>query len=334
MLLFPVHPRGMTLVSARPRPATRLLAALAIAAVAACVPHVGSGPGPAGRPEARSLMGQPLYPPELPLEARQRAEAQLDSARQAYDVNPDNAEVILTYGRRLAALGRYTEAIGMWSEGIDKHSRDARFYRYRGHRYITVRKFDRAVSDLEKAERLLRGRPDQAEPDGSPGTTLQQSVWYHLGIGWYLRGDFARAANAFRFALAASRGDDQRVASTDWLYMSLRRAGRHDEARAVLDALPREVKVTESQSYLRRLRMYRGELPPDSLLDPTGKTNVEVATQSYGAGNWYLYNGRVGDAEQVFWKITQAENWAPFGYIAAEADLRRLTRTGARRVRR
>jgi len=92
----------------------------------------------------------------------------------------------------------------------------------------------------------------------------------------------------------------------------------------VLDALPRDVKVTESQSYLRRLRMYRGELPVDSLLDPAGKTNVEVATQSYGAGNWLLYNGRVGDAEQVFWKITQAENWAPFGYIAAEAELARM----------
>ncbi|HEX8906249.1 MAG TPA: tetratricopeptide repeat protein [Longimicrobiaceae bacterium] len=316
------------------RPVLRTLALLALCALAACVPHVGSRPGPAGRPEARSLFGQPLYPPELPLEARQRAEAQLDSARQAYDAAPDDADVILTYGRRLAALGRYREAIGMWTEGIGKHPRDARFYRYRGHRWITLRKFDRAVGDLEKAERLLRGRPDQPEPDGSPGTTLQQSVWYHLGIGWYLRGDFPRAAQAFRYAMAASRGDDQRVASTDWLYMSLRRAGRTDEARAALAAIPVDVKVTESRSYLQRLRMYRGEIPPDSLLDPAGKTNIEVATQSYGAGNWYLYNGRTDDAEQVFWKITQAENWAPFGYIAAEADLRRLTRADARRVDR
>ena len=59
-----------------------------------------------------------------------------------------------------------------------------------------------------------------------------------------------------------------------------------------------------------------------------------MATQAYGAGNWLLYNGRASEAEQVFWKITQAENWAPFGYIAAEADLRRLTRAQARRVRR
>ena len=322
----------MTHLPARPQSIRRRLAALAVCALAACVPHVGSRPGPAGRPEARSLFGQPLFPPELPLEARQRAEAQLDSAGQAWDAAPENADAILTYGRRLAALGRYREAIDTWSQGIDKHPRDPRFYRYRGHRWITLRRFDRAVGDLAKAERLLRGRPDQPEPEGAPGSTLQQSVWYHLGIGWYLRGDFTRAALAFRAAVAASRGDDQRVASTDWLYMALRRAGRPDEARAAMEAVPAGVKVTEAAAYLRRLRLYRGELPVDSLLDPAGKSNVEVATEAYGAGNWYLVNGRASDAEQVFWKITQAENWAPFGYIAAEADLRRLTRADARRV--
>lgn len=315
--------------------AVRTLAALAaMGALAACVPHVpGSGPGPAGPPEAKSLFGQPLYPPELPLEARQRAEAQLDSARQAYEHAPDDADAILTYGRRLATLGRYREAIGMWTEGIGKHPRDARFYRFRGHRWITVRRFDRAAGDLQRAERLLRGQPDRPEPDGAPGSTLQQSVWYHLGIAWYLRGDFAHAAWAFRFAVAGSRGDDQRVASTDWLYMALRRAGRAEEARSALDALPAGVRVNESASYLRRIRFYRGQLPADSLLSTAGKTNQQVATELYGVANWYLYNGREGDAEQLFWRVTQAENWAPFGYIAAEADLRRLTRAEARRVR-
>jgi tetratricopeptide (TPR) repeat protein len=323
----------MTQRPARPHPAFAALALAALLALAACVPHVGPRTGPAGRPEARSLLGQPLYPVELPLEARQRAEAQLDSARQAYDLAPDNADVILTYGRRLAALGRYREAIGMWTEGIDKHPRDPRFYRFRGHRWITVRRFDRAVSDLEAGERLLRGRPDQPDPDGVAGSTLQESVWYHLGIAHYLRGDFARAAYAFRFAVDAARGPDQRVASTDWLYMSLRRAGRPDEARTALNAVPANIRVNEAGSYLQRLRLYRGEIPVDSLLDPAGKSTIDITTQAYGAGNWYLYNGRPGDAEQVFWKVLQGENWAPFGYIAAEADLRRLTRTQARRVR-
>src|SRR5215218_4859172 len=111
------------------RSTARTFAAFALAAgVAACVPHVGKGPGPAGPPETRSLLGQPLYAPELPLETRQRLEAQLDSARQAYEAHPDDADAILWYGRRMGYLGEYRAAVDLFSEGIGKHPRDARFY--------------------------------------------------------------------------------------------------------------------------------------------------------------------------------------------------------------
>jgi tetratricopeptide (TPR) repeat protein len=177
----------------------------------------------------------------------------------------------------------------------------------------------------------VRGRPDEVEPDAAPtGTeplgTLQGNIWYHLGLAYYLRGEFSRAAPSFRAALNLSRNDDSRVAASDWLYMSLRRLGRTAEAETVVRPFGPEVRVVENGSYLRRIRMYRGELPPDSLLDATGRSALEMATQAYGVGNWYLYNGRQSEAEAVFWRITSAENWAPFGYIAAEADLRRLTR--------
>jgi tetratricopeptide (TPR) repeat protein len=323
----------MTPRPARPRTAPRLtawvLALACAAALAGCVP--GRGPGPAGEPEARSLFGQPLYPPELTLEARQRLEAQLDSARLVYEKDPDNADAVLWYGRRAAALGHYREAISLFTEGMNKHPRDARFYRFRGHRWITVRRFDRAVGDLERAVRLTRGQPDQPEPDLEPSAagplgTLQGSIWYHLGLAYYLRGEFARAAPAFRAALGLARNDESRVAAADWLYMSLRRLGRSAEAEAVLRPFGPGLVLRDNLAYLRRIRLYRGELPPDSLLDPAGRSNVELATQAYGVGNWYLYNGRQSDAEAIFWRITSAENWAPFGYIAAEADLRRLTR--------
>jgi tetratricopeptide (TPR) repeat protein len=317
-----------------PRLTARVLALACAAALAGCVP--GGGPGPAGEPEARSLFGQLLYSPEVTLEVRQRLEAQLDSARLVYEKDPDQADAILWYGRRAAALGRYRESISLFSEGIRKHPRDARFYRFRGHRWITVRRFDRAVGDLEHAVRLVRGQPDQAEPDAAPTgaeplSTLQGNIWYHLGLAYYLRGEFARAAPAFRVSLGLARNDESRVAAADWLYMSLRRMGRADEAAAVLRPFGPGMQLRDNVPYLRRIRLYRGELPPDSLLDPTGRSNVELATQAYGVGNWHLYNGRQSEAEAIFWRITAAENWTPFGYIAAEADLRRLMRAQGRR---
>jgi hypothetical protein len=57
---------------------------------------------------------------------------------------------------------------------------------------------------------------------------------------------------------------------------------------------------------------------------------TQLATQGYGVGNWHLYNGRRREAEDILWRVVQAENWAPFGYIAAEADLHRLERSGRR----
>lgn len=300
--------------------------------LASCLGIRRGPPTAAGYPEATSLLGAPLYAPELPLEARQRLEADLNAAYEVYARDPDNADAIIWLGRRVAYLGRYRDAIAIFSEGIRKHPDDPRMYRHRGHRWITVREFDRATRDLERAARLLRGRPDEPEPDGIPNarnvplSTLHFNVWYHLGLAYYLRGDFGRAYYGFRNALAVSRNDDSRVAAADWVYMSLRRLGRTAEAAAVLEPYGPGMEIIENQAYHRRLLMYKGLIPPDSLLAPDGQDALTLATQGYGVGNWHLYNGRPEQAEEIFWRITSAENWAPFGYIAAEAELHRMLR--------
>lgn len=314
-----------------PLPFMRLAALTLLPALllAACSGVRRPPPTAAGPPEAVSLLGAPLYAPELPLETRQRLEAQLAEAYEVYERDPDNADAILWLGRRVAYLGRYRDAIAIFGEGVRKHPRDPRFYRHRGHRYITTRDFGRAVADLEHAARLMRPRAEDVEPDGIPNarneprTTLQFNVWYHLGLAHYLRGEFGRAHYGFRNALTVSRNDDERVAATDWLYMTLRRLQRGEEAAQVLAAIRPEMDVVENQAYHRRLMMYQGRIPPDSLL-ANGPDAVTLATQGYGVGNWYLYNGRAEQAEEVFWRVTSAENWAPFGYIAAEAELHRI----------
>ncbi|HYW08338.1 MAG TPA: hypothetical protein VE913_15375, partial [Longimicrobium sp.] len=137
--------------------------------VTACVPSVRRDPSPVvGRPEAVSMFGHRLYAPELPLERRTALEGELAAARRVYEATPENPDAILWYGRRTAYLGRYREAVEIFSEGAKRHPRDARMYRHRGHRYITLRQFDRAVRDLRRAAELTAGRPDEVEPDGMP----------------------------------------------------------------------------------------------------------------------------------------------------------------------
>jgi len=93
----------------------------------------------AARPEATSLLGRPLVPAPIPAETRKTLEKNLEQAEIVYGRNPDDPDAAIWLGRRLAYLGRYRDAIETYSEGIEKHPDDARMYRHRGHRYLSVR---------------------------------------------------------------------------------------------------------------------------------------------------------------------------------------------------
>jgi tetratricopeptide (TPR) repeat protein len=282
--------------------------------------------------EAVSLLGQPLVRPVLPEETRRRYEEALAEARQRSYADPGDADALIWLGRRTAYLGRFRDAVEIYSRGIQQHSRDARLYRHRGHRYITIRELDRAIADLEHAAARTTGREDEIEPDGlpnarnTPTSTLQSNIWYHLGLAYYLQGDFERALRAYRACMAVSKNHDMLVATSHWFYMTLRRLGRDAEAARVLEPIRADLDVIENGAYHRLLLMYKGELPVDSLLPASSSAALDDVTTAYGVGNWYLYNGDAARAEEVFRKIVAAGNWAAFGAIAAEAEVARRER--------
>ncbi|AHG88652.1 Tetratricopeptide TPR_2 repeat-containing protein [Gemmatirosa kalamazoonensis] len=314
--------------------ARRPLTACAIL-IAACTQGCAARPpAPAPLPvgvEAVSLLGDTLRALPLAADVRARYERQLAEARLAYEHTPRDADSVIWLGRRLAYLGRFREAIDVYTRGIARHPSDARLYRHRGHRYISVREFDHAVADLVRASDLAFGTADQVEPDGQPNAqnrpigTLHSNIAYHLGLAYYLQGDFAHAAAVFDREVDAARNDDRRVSALHWLYMSLRRQGRDAEAEEAIVPVKREMQVIENGTYHRLLLMYKGILPPDSLLTsgPNGEMSVTDATAAYGVANWHLYNGRRAEAERIFRRIVAGGQWGAFGYIAAEAELAR-----------
>jgi tetratricopeptide (TPR) repeat protein len=324
------------------RPARSALVACVLIHAVACA----GGDAPAGdaetgasaptsSAEAISLLGQPLESPPIAEEARPRLESNLAAAQAAYDHSPEDVDSIIWLGRRIAYLGRYRDAIEMFSRGIATHPDDARLYRHRGHRYITVREFDNAIRDLETAARLVSGKPDEIEPDGAPNeynipvSTLQSNIWYHLALAHYLKHDFEAALPAWLESMKVSDNDDMLVASTDWLWMTYRRLGRNAEAAAVLTPIRTDMRILENHAYHRRLLMYRGQVPPDSLLSVDTDDPVQIATYGYGVANWYLVNGDSVQADAIFRRILEARNWSAFGYIAAESEIARRRNTPA-----
>lgn len=283
--------------------------------------------------EATSLLGKPLVRPAVAAAVRPVYEGNLAAAQKAFDHTPTNPDSIIWLGRRTAYLGRYADAIGIYTKGIASHPNDARMYRHRGHRYLSIRKLDLAIRDFERAAELTRGKPDEVEPDGIPNaqgiptSTLQSNIRYHLALGYYLQGGFAKALPFYQEDVKIAVNPDMVVASSHWLYMTLRRLGREAEAAKVLEPISSGMKVIENGSYHRLLLMYKGEIPPDGILTKADQGDaVQDATVAYGVGNWHLYNGRKAEARTIFERIVAMPQWSAFGYLAAEAELARMGR--------
>lgn len=269
-----------------------------------------------------TLSGDSVFSPVNPPES---ALANYDSAKARYLLNRDSAESIIWYGRRAAYLGRYQEAIRIFTEGISAHPDDARMYRHRGHRYITTRKFDLAINDFERATQLIQGTEDQIEPDGIPNqfntpvSTLHSNIWYHLGLAYYLKNDLENALRCYQACAAVSANDDMVVSSAHWYYMTLRRLNRSEEAESIVSNISADMNIIENQSYQKLGLLYNGRLK-ESDLQNTESGNPSNDAVLYGLGNWFLYNNEPEKAKPYYEKILERGNQASFGYIAAEAD--------------
>ena len=325
-----------------PHTAFYLAFIMMISTIGGCSAGLRSG----GEPyEAMSLLGKPLPAPQLPLDIMQERSQKLGRAHMNYILNPGEEQMLIWFGRRLAYLGRYNEAIDVYTKGIGSYPESYRLRRHRGHRYITLRKFDEAIEDLTHAAELIEGVPDEIEPDGLPNamgvarSTTHTNIYYHLGLAYYLNRRFEVARRTFIAGLDASSNDDMRCAMTYWLYLSLRRLRLDVVADSVLEPIHEDMEVIENMSYQNLLLMFKGEYPPeffrpendagsdlsedDAALDDT---TIDDATLAYGLGIWRFVSGDLEGARRVFLDITDGEAWPAFGHIAAEAELQAMTR--------
>ena len=274
-----------------------------------------------------------IVPPVLSETAQKTYEMKLAEAKADFEKSPDSADSIIWLGRRTAYPGNYKEAIRFFTVGIEKFPNDARFYRHRGHRFLTIRCFDEAIKDFEKAARLVKGKADEIEPDGLPNarniptSSLQSNIFYHLGLAFYLKGDFKKALKAYREAEKVSKNADMLVATAHWLYMTLRRLGREKEANKAIEPIKDNLDIIENDDYYRLVRLYQGKIKAEELLGEisAGANSLSNASVGYGLGNWFLYNGNRPEAEKIFRQITAGNQWASFGFIAAEAELKRFS---------
>ncbi len=308
-------------------PVSPLLAA-AVLLLAACgaerqeapaLPDLGD---PLAQPQATSLLGEPLY-------AQPDTTGAIAAADSALALAPDDVERLIAAARARRNSWQYRQEMALYTRALELAPTDWRLFRFRGHRYISVRDFASAIADLERARELA---------------PLNWDVAYHLGLAYYLAGRFGDASAEYRRCLAladdeatrqaqtedfrscSQNADDpeSRVAMTEWAVRAALRAGEEAAATELLNAIPLGLEVQENLPYYHDLLFYKGAKTAAELLNPGPDAPYRRETVGYGVANWMLAQGDTASAVTLLEELVLDPWWPGFGRIAAEVELARL----------
>jgi tetratricopeptide (TPR) repeat protein len=266
-----------------------------------------------GALEVTSKLGRKLY--ALP------DDAEVIEARKKLAADPQNPKLALALSLAEAGRKQYREAVATCTKGLAASPNDVDLLIERGHREVGLREFVAAQRDLERAAAL--------DPK-------KLGAFYHLGLAHYFQGQFSAAADAFRKGLALATNNDDVIDCSNWLYVSLRRANKPEEAAAVLKRITPEMKNKEPHLafYLRLLRLYQGSMPEQRVLPPKpanpSDLEAELAydTVAYGVGNWHLYNDDLRRAQELFKQVVTGDAWNAWGFVGSETELARMKAAG------
>lgn len=275
--------------------------------------------------QAISLMGDTLYA-AAPSEKLQQ---QYIEKQKAYLADSTSLDKLIWYGRFTAYTGDYKGAVDIYTQGLKQFPDQTRLLRHRGHRYISLREFDKAIADLSKAAELIEDQQNTIEEDGMPNaqgiplTTKHGNIYYHLGLAHYLKGDYLASLESYKKCLALSKNTDGLASATHWIVLSLKTLEQEDKINTYLDPIATDLVVIENGSYLNSCSFYKGLKPIEQLYDAQAEVSSSNSALKYGLARWLWLNDSQQLAMEIYADILDGNDWASFGYIAAEADLAR-----------
>jgi len=273
------------------------------------------------KPEGTSLLGVPLR--------AEKDDGRIAAADAELAKSPGNLEAMLKAGQARDALLQYNAAIGIYGKAMQAFPNDPRPYRWRGHRQVSLRKFDLAIVDLEKARALAPSSFEAA---------------YYLGLAYYFSQRYGDAANEFARCVNMAGKPDEFAKSlpagmvgcatlpqtpeflmgiADWHYRALRRAGRSGESKEILGNIKDGLQLRSNESNYRVLRYFQGKVSEKELLESTGIAYTNAAS---AVALQQILGGRAGEGCTLLRKLSRDSNWSSFGVIAAEVELTKESR--------
>ncbi len=248
------------------------------------------------------------------------------NAEKAYVSNPTLYNLVW-YGRRVGYTGDFERAIQIYTDGLDRFPDEPELLRHRAHRYISLRRYDDAIADLIRAKAGIQGKEDRIEEDGMPNakniplSTLHFNVYYHLGLAYYLMGDFENAWIEYENCLGVSTNDDSVIACTYWLYLISRRVTGPPRF-STPDGFP-DMEIIENYAYYHLLQLFLGSIDEAELKNRIGNS-LDKATIHFGLAMYHHINGKTELCKEILRKNIEDNHQSAFGTLASQAELDRI----------
>ena len=237
---------------------------------------------------------------------------EIKAATAAVEANPCDGNAWMKKGHAYAHISMMREAEECYAMAISCDPFNWEYYRHRAHRFLSCWRFQDAAADFTIASRL---NPND------------WNVWYHLGLSYFLLGNYEKAVVAYAKCYEITDAEQELIAISDWYYITLMRLGRTADAQAVLDRITDSMAPGENTAYYARLLMYKGLKQPEELLsaDPEKTTDLELVTMGFGIANWYLFHGDSAKAYEIMERVVEAGDksncYFAFAYLASKVDL-------------
>ena len=235
------------------------------------------------------------------------SEAVMEAEKKILE-NPDSGDLWMERGLALAAQKLFRDAADSYSHAISLDPFKGIYYRHRGHRFISCYCFEDACADFVVASRLI---------------PLNWDVWYHLGLSHFLLGQYDKAERAYRRCYELSKEEEKLTAVSNWYWITLQRLGKKDEAQYILNIITEKTDPGENVAYFNLLKMYKGILKPEALLD-LAQNDTDFITMGFGIANYFDHIGNSEKCDEIINETLErgdkTESHYAFGYIAAMVE--------------
>ncbi len=268
-----------------------------------------------------TLIGTELRAPDWPEDVRERLELDLEIAKAVFEVAPEREDSYIWLGRRYGYLGRYDEAVEVFTAGLQKFPDSYKLHRFRGRHRARSRDFDGAIEDYRAGIEKMDGISDSFEPDGMPNSrgltisTYRSNLHYYLGQTYFATGDYAGMIAELDASLTSPIAlpiEDHKVAVVFWKYLALKKLGKDRQAGAVLSSIPETLDLVENHSYHMAVKVLQGRVTAQAAREEGDSLS------KFALGMKKQFEGDPEEAVRILRGVV-AEN--AFGYWPAEVEL-------------